>query len=78
MPNQASHAGHIPQRTCVICRQKTDQGKLLRFVLLKGKYVIDPQRVLSGRGYYCCEAKECVEKIEKWIQRYRKRKQKKA
>lgn len=78
MPNQASHAGHIAERTCVICRKKQAQMNLLRFVIFNSKFVIDPHRSLAGKGYYCCQEAECLKKLEKWIQKYRKRKQKKV
>jgi len=69
MSNRSSKAGHIPLRTCVICRCKTEQQKFLRFVLMDKEIVFDLKRKLSARGYYVCDKNECLERIEKWVKR---------
>lgn len=73
MPSKSSHAGHIPKRTCVICRSKQAKASLWRFIVLEGKYVLDLAQVLSGRGFYICESEGCLTGLEKWLKRRRKR-----
>lgn len=73
MPNKSSKAGHIAERTCVVCREKTAQTGLYRFIIRHDKYIIDVDRRLGGRGYYCCKKAECLDRLEKWVRRYRKR-----
>lgn len=69
MPNRSSKAGHVPLRTCVICRCKTEQQKFLRFVLIGKEIVFNLKRKFPARGYYVCDKNECLEKIEKWVKR---------
>ncbi len=73
MPNRNSHVGHLPERTCVICRTKKLKSALLRFVLIDGDIVFDCKQVLNKRGYYVCFEKECILKLEKWLKKKRKK-----
>lgn len=66
MVNKNSQAGHIPLRSCVICRDKTSKTKLLRFILLDGEIIFDPGQKVENRGYYVCDNNPCIEKLEKW------------
>ncbi len=66
MPNRSSHAGHVPERTCVICRKKLDKANLLRLVVLDRNLYIDMTGKLSRRGYYVCDDNQCLEQLEKW------------
>lgn len=53
---------HIPQRTCVACRKKTDKRQLTRIVqTLEGGLIIDPSGKLNGRGAYLCNDRKCWE-----------------
>jgi hypothetical protein len=63
MPNQSSKKGHEPTRTCVICKKKTNQNSMFRFVLVNGKIVFDRLRQIWWRGSYCCEDLTCVKKL---------------
>ena len=69
MPNKSSKAGHIPMRSCVICRQKKEQKSLLRFVIINKEIVIDINKKISSRGYYLCDENECIGKSEKWLKK---------
>ncbi len=76
MPNQASNVNYIPQRTCVICRKKKNQSELIRFVILENGVIFDLNRTLKSRGLYVCDNDECLNGIEKWKKKYRKKKSK--
>jgi hypothetical protein len=53
---------HIPQRTCVGCRQTKPKRELIRIVRTEGGSAeIDPTGKRSGRGTYLCKAKGCWE-----------------
>ncbi len=72
MPNMNSKAGHIPIRTCVVCREKSEQSQLLSFVLLPGGIVYDLLSRLPARKQYVCRSRACVSGLAKW----RKKRQK--
>ncbi|HOA28688.1 MAG: DUF448 domain-containing protein [Candidatus Cloacimonetes bacterium] len=67
MPNMNSSAGHIPIRTCVVCRQKCAQSELLPFVLLPAGIAYDLSRRLQCRKYYHCST--CLDGVSKWVKR---------
>ena len=47
---------HIPERTCVVCREKKPKSELTRIVRTPdGEVVIDPTGRLNGRGAYLCD-----------------------
>lgn len=51
---------HIPQRTCVVCRQKCDKRQLTRLVNTpEAGVVIDPTGKRNGRGAYLCDNPDC-------------------
>jgi len=53
---------HIPQRTCVACRQIRDKKYLIRLVRAKnGAVEIDTSIKKPGRGAYLCPKKDCWE-----------------
>lgn len=53
---------HIPQRTCVACRQIKNQRDLIHLVLEpNGNVQVDISNNLSGRGAYLCPKRECWE-----------------
>lgn len=53
----------IPQRSCVICKQKKDKKELIRIVKNKENEVsIDKTGKKEGRGAYICNNIECLEK----------------
>ncbi len=55
---------HIPQRTCVACRQKFDKKRLTRIVRTpESGVVIDPSGKQNGRGAYLCDQPACWERV---------------
>ena len=52
---------HIPQRSCVVCRETTAKGNLIRLVCNAGAVEIDPKGKKAGRGAYLCPISECWE-----------------
>ncbi len=60
----AQAAGHVPYRTCIVCRSKRPKGDLLRLVLDQDLRVVpDCRQCLPGRGAYVCEA--CLGSVTK-------------
>jgi predicted RNA-binding protein YlxR (DUF448 family) len=50
---------HVPQRMCVVCKERDPKRSLMRFVrTLEGVYA-DPTGKAEGRGAYLCSAPEC-------------------
>ena len=59
-PARGSRPRHIPQRTCVACRQTGAKRQLVRVVRAPdGSVSIDPTGKKSGRGAYLCDSPEC-------------------
>ena len=57
---RGSRPRHVPQRTCVACRQTGAKRQLVRIVrTTDGSVAIDPTGKRSGRGAYLCDAAEC-------------------
>ena len=51
---------HVPQRTCVACRQGKAKRDLVRIVrTTAGDVRVDPTGKFSGRGAYLCRAPDC-------------------
>lgn len=50
---------HVPQRTCVVCREKTNKRTLTRFVRTDAGVFSDPKGKQAGRGAYVCDSEEC-------------------
>lgn len=51
---------HIPQRTCVVCRETAAKRTLVRLVRTADQGVqIDPTGKRNGRGAYLCTRPEC-------------------
>ncbi|MCB5231323.1 MAG: DUF448 domain-containing protein [Candidatus Cloacimonas sp.] len=67
MPNKSSNKGHIPVRTCVVCRNRKDKQMMIRFEIVKGEFVIDFQKLMTGRGFYLCDDNACIAKLDKWM-----------
>ncbi|TDT70485.1 hypothetical protein EV215_1030 [Hypnocyclicus thermotrophus] len=56
---------HVPQRTCVICREKKDKENFFRLIKVEGKFIFDKNKNKQSRGFYICKAKECLIKLSK-------------
>jgi hypothetical protein len=51
---------HVPQRTCVACRQAKAKRDLIRVVLLaEGGVAVDESGKRNGRGAYLCRDLAC-------------------
>ena len=56
----------VPQRSCAICRVKSDKADLIRIVRSpEGLAVIDIAKKLPGRGAYICPDKDCIDGARK-------------
>lgn len=57
---QVKRRKHVPQRTCVACRDKTSKRTLTRIVRTpEGTVEIDPSGKRNGRGAYLCSDPAC-------------------
>lgn len=62
MPTKGPRPKHIPQRTCVVCRQERPKRELVRVVrTVDGGIEVDPTGKRPGRGAYLCRRRECWE-----------------
>ena len=52
---------HIPQRSCIACRETKDKRALIRLVYNAGNVEIDTGGKRPGRGAYLCSTNECWE-----------------
>lgn len=53
-------AKHLPERTCIACRQVKPKRELVRIVRTPGTGVlVDEKGKMAGRGAYLCRAKRC-------------------
>ncbi len=51
---------HVPQRTCVVCRETKPKRDLVRVVLLaEGGIIVDETGKRNGRGAYLCKQRVC-------------------
>ena len=53
---------HVPQRTCVGCREVLPKRKMVRIVRAADGVQIDPTGKLAGRGAYLHDRRECWER----------------
>jgi predicted RNA-binding protein YlxR (DUF448 family) len=57
---QSGTIKHVPQRTCVACRQVKAKRDLVRLVrMADGNVEVDATGRKDGRGAYLCDAPEC-------------------
>ncbi len=55
---------HIPQRTCIGCREVEAKRELMRIVRTPaGRVVVDPTGKQAGRGAYLHKERECWETV---------------
>jgi len=50
---------HVPQRTCVGCREVMPKRNLIRLVRTEQGVLVDPTGKLAGRGAYLHDTKSC-------------------
>ena len=54
---------HVPQRTCVVCRETGAKRALTRIVRTgEGSIEVDPSGRKNGRGAYLCDKPGCWDK----------------
>jgi predicted RNA-binding protein YlxR (DUF448 family) len=53
---------HVPQRTCVGCREVLPKRRLVRIVRTAQGVQVDPTGKLAGRGAYLHDRRECWER----------------
>ena len=56
---------HVPQRTCVGCREVLPKRKMIRLVRTGNGVQVDPTGKLAGRGAYLHDRRECWERALK-------------
>lgn len=56
---------HVPQRTCVGCREVLPKRKLIRLVRTGEGVQVDPTGKLAGRGAYLHDRRECWDRALK-------------
>jgi predicted RNA-binding protein YlxR (DUF448 family) len=56
---QPAHAKHLPQRTCIACRQVAGKRSFVRIVRTAAGVEIDPTGKKSGRGAYLHPTQQC-------------------
>ncbi len=56
---KSSRQKHVPQRTCIGCREIRPKRELIRIVRTESGVEIDPTGKKSGRGTYLCKTKSC-------------------
>jgi predicted RNA-binding protein YlxR (DUF448 family) len=61
VPRKTGKRRHIPQRTCVACREILPKRSLIRIVRSPQGVVIDPTGKLAGRGAYLHLQQSCWE-----------------
>lgn len=52
---------HVPQRTCVGCREVLAKRELVRVVRTPGGVILDPGGRAAGRGAYLHDRRSCWE-----------------
>ena len=52
---------HIPERSCIACRNKNAKKGLIRLVCCADGVKVDPGKKRGGRGAYLCPKRECWE-----------------
>lgn len=62
MPKKPRKGKHVPQRTCVGCRQVLPKRSLIRIVRTMDGVRVDPTGKLAGRGAYLHDRRSCWER----------------
>ena len=56
---------HVPQRTCVGCREVLPKRKMIRLVRTSEGVQVDPTGKFAGRGAYLHDRRQCWERALK-------------
>jgi predicted RNA-binding protein YlxR (DUF448 family) len=59
LSNQILGQRHVPERSCIACREKRAKRELIRLVSRAGSVEIDHKGKEIGRGAYLCPIREC-------------------
>ncbi len=51
---------HIPQRMCVVCRERKEKKDLIKVVKTSDGFVVDGDEKTFGRGAYVCRKEDCI------------------
>ena len=62
MSKKITRRKHIPQRTCVACREVLPKRSMIRIVRTSNGVRIDPTGKLAGRGAYLHDQRSCWDK----------------
>lgn len=62
MPKKSVRKKHVPQRTCVACREVLAKRSLIRIVRRPEGVQVDPTGKLTGRGAYLHDRRSCWER----------------
>lgn len=62
MPKKTIKRKHVPQRTCVGCREVNSKRSLIRVVRRPEGIMIDSTGKLAGRGAYLHDRRSCWER----------------
>jgi predicted RNA-binding protein YlxR (DUF448 family) len=65
MAKKGRRRKHIPQRTCVGCREVTGKRELLRLVRTADGVILDPSGKVDGRGAYIHGNQDCLRRALK-------------
>jgi len=59
-PKRGPRPKHVPQRTCVSCREQDAKRTYVRLVRTpEGRVEVDPTGKKNGRGAYLCRRRSC-------------------
>lgn len=62
MPKKVKKQKHVPQRTCVGCREVLAKRGLIRIVRTPQGIQVDPTGKMNGRGAYLHDRRSCWER----------------
>jgi len=62
VPKKSTRRKHVPQRTCVGCREVLAKRSLIRIVRHPDGILIDPTGKVEGRGAYLHDRRSCWER----------------
>lgn len=60
---QSPRVKHVPQRTCIACRQVAGKRGLIRIVRKEDGVVVDLTGKQAGRGAYVHPSRECIQTV---------------
>ncbi len=56
---------NIPERTCLVCKEKKCKNELFRIAKVEDEFVFDKEQIIQARGNYVCRTHECIKRISK-------------